>query len=223
MSSGRAAGPGPERSPRTQTRASARPGAAPRAGRAGTSSAGGAGDKQRNGTVAGGGRARARQPGGPPPPAGRSQGPHTPAEPPGGGWRARLLSLLQDEAVASTVTPWGAPSGVRLVPVIDGLGVHCQWLRITSGGTERGHGGPRIPRVTADSPGCKWHFRPFVEITAEAGPRVRLRKSLGDALHIHVRFERQGLQKACYQTGCFSVHFSPVSRGDHFRVVVFGF
>lgn len=74
LSSGRAAGPGPERSPRTQTRASARPGAAPRAGRAGTSSAGGAGDKQRNGTIAGGGRARARQPGGPPPPAGRSPG-----------------------------------------------------------------------------------------------------------------------------------------------------
>lgn len=74
LSSGRAAGPGPERSPRTQTRASARPGAAPRAGRAGTSSAGGTGDKQRNGTIAGGGRARARQPGGPPPPAGRSPG-----------------------------------------------------------------------------------------------------------------------------------------------------
>lgn len=104
---------------------------------------------------------------GAPTPAGCSQGPHTPAEPPGGGWRARLLSLLQDEAVASTVTPWGAPSGVRLVPIIDGLGVHCQWLRITSGGTERGHGGPRIPRVTADSPGCKWHFRPFVEITQQ--------------------------------------------------------
>lgn len=177
LSSGRAAGPGPERSPRTQTRASARPGAAPRAGRAAPPQPAAPVTSSETGPSPEGGAHAPASLGGPhpprgaalgaPTPAGCSQGPHTPAEPPGGGWRARLLSLLQDEAVASTVTPWRARSGVRLVPVIDGLGVHCQWLRITSGGTERGHGGPRIPRVTADSPGCKWHFRPFVEITQQ--------------------------------------------------------